>query len=83
MVFVQEIARVPPLLADDANTSRPVESNQVVEGQGYAGEFDFLDRDLYWTESVVQSLLDHLTAILVYLWAGLDTFSRDRWLLVF
>jgi len=55
----------------------------VVEGQGYAREFDFLDRDLYWTESIVQSLLDHLTAILVYLWAGLDTFSRDRWLLVF
>ena len=37
----------------------------IPEGKGDIGQFDFLDWDLYWSKSSMQSLFDHLISPLV------------------
>lgn len=62
MVPVQEAARVSAIPANDADPVGAVESLAMAQGKGDARKLDLLDWNIYRSQSLVQSLLDHLIA---------------------
>jgi len=68
VVSLQEAARIPIVLANDANSPGAVESYPMAEGQSYVGEFDILDWYFHRAKSFVQPLLNHLGQSFVSYW---------------
>jgi hypothetical protein len=50
VVSVQEVEGILAHVADVPDSAGAVEPDEVVEGEGVAGEFDFLDGAFCWAE---------------------------------
>lgn len=64
MVSIQETARVPFVLANDANTIGTVKSHSLAQGQSHSGKFDILDWHLHWTKSSLQPVPGYIDRVL-------------------
>ena len=75
MVSVQEVERISAISADDADPVGAVESQSIFERESNVGKLNLLDWYLYWTQSAVQSLPNHLISSLC-MKAGVAEVSR-------